>query len=351
MKNDINSISNNTVVRIILILLAFVVGIYLVIMLSRPLVWLGISFFFALALEPPVNWLSKRLPKKSRGLAVFLVVLSTLLVIAYVVSVIGPPIVKQLGELAKNLPSYYKQFLSDNNFISNYLRSADIPKTLSLNGDKIANFITNTGGGVRNIFSSVFSSIFAFFSILVFTFFMVLEWPAWHEIFWRYQDPLKRKHRKALYARMQKTVSGYIGGNLLTSLIAGIAAIIFLIIFKNPYAIALGFVVAILDLIPMFGALLASIIVVSVVMVYSGVTPAIVAAIFFLVYQQLENNILQPYIFSKTVDISPLVAGIAALFGAALGGLIGALVAIPIAASLQILARDYLDRKYPSKTK
>lgn len=351
MKNDINNISNNTIFRILLILLAFVAGIYLVIVLSRPLVWLGISFFFALALEPPVNWLSRRLPKKSRGLAVFLVVLSVLLVITYIISVIGPPIIKQLGELAKNLPTYYKQFINDNNTLSNYLKNLDIPKTLSLNGEKIANFITKTGGGVSNIFSSVFSSIFAFFSILVFTFFMVLEWPKWHEVFWRYQDPAKRGHRKRLYNRMQKTVSGYIGGNLITSLIAGISAIILLVILKNPYAIALGFVVAVLDLIPMFGALLAAFIVVSVVLVYSGVTPAIIAAIFLLVYQQIENNILQPYIFSRTVDISPLVAGIAALFGAVLGGLIGALVAIPVAASLQILVRDYLERKYPDKRK
>ena len=96
----------------------------------------------------------------------------------------------------------------------------------------------------------------------------------------------------------------------------------------------------------MFGALIAAIIAVSVVLVYGGVSQAIITAIFFLVYQQIENNILQPYIFSKTVDISPLVAGVAALFGAALGGLVGALVAIPIAASLQIHIRDYLDRKY-----
>jgi predicted PurR-regulated permease PerM len=186
---------------------------------------------------------------------------------------------------------------------------------------------------------------------LVFTFFLVLEWPKWHDIVWKYQDPKKRKRRKELYARMQKTVSGYIGGNLLTSIIAGIVAVIFFAIFKNPYAIALGFMVAIFDLIPMFGALIAAIIAVSVVLVYGGVSQAIITAIFFLVYQQIENNILQPYVFSKTVNISPLIAGVAALFGASLAGLIGALVAIPIAASLQILVKDYLDTKYGNTSK
>ena len=346
MKAEINDISNNTIIRILIIIVAFVVGIFLIITLRQQLLWIGISFFFALALEPPVAWLSKRLPKQSRGLAVVVVVASTISAVAYIVSLIGPPVIKQFGELVNNLPAAYQEFINDNNLLSSYLRTVDVPKSLSFNGQTIANFFATTGGGVSRVFSNVFSSIFAFLSIVVFTFFMVLEWPKWHDVFWRYQNPSKRSHRKNLYARMQKTVSGYIGGNLLTSLIAGIVAVIFFAIFKNPYAIALGFMVAIFDLIPMFGALLAAIIAVSVVLVYGGVSQAIVTAIFFLIYQQIENNILQPYIFSKTVDISPLVAGIAALFGASLAGLVGALVAIPIAASLQILMRDYLDRKY-----
>lgn len=351
MKDSVNDISNQTVIRILLIILSFIVGIFLVVTLRQQLLWLGISFFFALALEPPVNWISKRLPKQSRGLAVFFVVAFTISAVAYLVSLIGPPIVKQFSELITNLPAYYQSFINDNNLVSNYLRTVDVPKSLSVNGQSIANFFASTGGGVSRVFSNVFSSIFAFLSILVFTFFMVLEWPKWHDIVWKYQDPKKRKRRKALYARMQKTVSGYIGGNLLTSIIAGIVAVIFFAIFKNPYAIALGFMVAIFDLIPMFGALIAAIIAVSVVLVYGGVSQAIVTAIFFLVYQQIENNILQPYVFSKTVNISPLIAGIAALFGAALAGLIGALVAIPIAASLQILVKDYLDTKYGNTSK
>ncbi len=322
---------------------------FLVVTLSKQLVWLGISFFFALALEPPVNWLSKKLPRGSRGLAVFLVVFVVVSVTAYVAVFFGPPLVGQFSELINNLPDYYKEFLSSNSPLSNTLKSADIPSALSLNGDRITAFLSNTGGGVVNIFTSVFNSIFAFITILVFTFFMVLEWPKWHDLFWRYQDPIKREHRKKLYIKMQRTVSGYVGGNLFTSLIAGIVTVIFLLILNNPFAITLGLTVAVLDLIPMFGALLASIIVISIVMVYNGLAPAFVAAIFFVVYQQIENNILQPIVFSKTVNISPLVAGVAAVIGASVGGLVGALVAIPIAASLQILAKDYLDRKFPKK--
>lgn len=351
MQNDINSISNRTIIRILALVLAFVGFIYLAIILREQLIWLGVSFFFALALEPPVNWLSKRLPRGSRGLAVFVVVASSILLIALTIYLIGPPIVRQFKELVVSLPDYYQEFLNSNNPISNYVRSSNVPSTLSLNSEKITNFFTSTGGGVVKVFGSIFGSLFAFVTVIVFTFFMVLEWPRMHELFWRYQNPQKRDHRKILYAKMQKTVTGYVGGNLFTSLIAGIVTLIFLIILGNPYAVALAFMVAILDLIPMFGALLASVIAIAVVLVYGGVTPAVVTAIFFIVYQQIENNILQPVVFSKTVKISPLVAGVAALIGASLAGLVGALVAIPVAASLQILAVDYLERRYPDKHK
>jgi len=351
MRPDINSISNRTIIRILAIVLIFLVGIFAVVALREQLIWLGISFFFALALERPVEWLSKKLPRSSRGLAVFLVVATSILIVAFTIYYLGPPFVRQFSELISGLPKYYQDFLNNNNPVSQYLRTADISKTLSINSEKITSFFTTTSGGVTKIFSSVFNSIFAFFSVIVFTFFMVLEWPKIHDLFWRYQDPNKRDHRKKLYARMQKTVSGYVGGNVLTSIIAGIAALIFFLILKNPYAIALALTVAILDLIPMFGALLASIIGVAVVLVYGGVTPAIVTAIFFIIYQQIENNILQPLVFSKTINISPLVAGIAALIGASLAGLVGALVAIPVAASLQILVIDYLERRYPEKHK
>jgi predicted PurR-regulated permease PerM len=351
MNNDINSISNRTVIRILAIVVVFLVGIFAIIALREQLIWLGISFFFALALERPVEWLSKRLPRGSRGFAVFIVVASAVVTLAATIYFLGPPIAKQFGELVNNLPKYYNDLINDDNPASSYLRNINTPSTLSLSADKVAGFISSTGGGVAKVFGGIFNSIFAFFSIIVFTFFMVLEWPKMHELFWRYQDPAKREHRKKLYSRMQKTVSGYVGGNILTSLIAGVTALIFFIILGNPYAVALAFIVAILDLIPMFGALLASVIGIVVALVFGGMTPAVITAIFFVVYQQIENNILQPLVFSKTINISPLVAGVAALIGAALAGLIGALVAIPVAASLQIVVIDYLERRYPEKIK
>jgi predicted PurR-regulated permease PerM len=138
-----------------------------------------------------------------------------------------------------------------------------------------------------------------------------------------------------------KTVGGYVTGNLAISLIAGVSTTIVLLIMGVPYAVALGLLVAILDLIPLAGATVAGIIVVAVALLHS-IPAGIVLLIFVIAYQQLENHVLQPLVYGRTVKLSPLVVLISVLIGAALAGILGALAAIPVAGSIQVIARDAL---------
>jgi predicted PurR-regulated permease PerM len=138
-----------------------------------------------------------------------------------------------------------------------------------------------------------------------------------------------------------RTVGGYVTGNLLISLIAGVASGVMLWIVGVPYAVALGLVVALLDLIPLAGATIAAFVVVLVAIAASGVTTAIVVAIFFLVYQQLENHLIQPLVYGRTVQLSPLAVLVSVLIGAQLAGVLGALAAIPVAGALQVLLVDW----------
>jgi predicted PurR-regulated permease PerM len=257
-----------------------------------------------------------------------------------------PPVIRQLNQLVKDFPNYLKSFISSNNFLSNFLREHNLTHLLSDNKEKIMSTIGNSSGGIIGVFGSIVNGIVGLVTIIVLTFFMVLEGPKWAKIFWRYQSKEKIAHRQQLAHRMHRTVSGYVNGNLLTSLVAFVCTSIMLLILRVPYALSLGLLVGVFDLIPMIGATLAAVVVSIVGLVLGGWTTAIILVIFFITYQLIENNILQPMIFSKTVDISPLVVGIAALFGGALFGLIGALVAIPAAASAQILVKDYLERRY-----
>ena len=137
------------------------------------------------------------------------------------------------------------------------------------------------------------------------------------------------------------TVSGYVTGNLLISLIAGTLTTVVLLALGVPFAVALGVIVAILDLIPLAGATIAAIIIGTVAFLHS-ITAGIVVVIFFIVYQQIENHLLQPIVYGRTVQLSPLVILISVLIGAELAGVLGALAAIPVAGSLQVVFADWL---------
>jgi predicted PurR-regulated permease PerM len=178
-------------------------------------------------------------------------------------------------------------------------------------------------------------------TITFMTFFMLLEGPVWMNRFYSLLPERSQPRWRAVGRDIYRTVGGYVVGNVLFSLIAGGSAAIVLYVMGVPLAAALGLLVGIFDLIPLAGATIALIIVGSIAFLHS-IAAGIVVVVFFLVYQQAENHILQPVIYGKTVKLSPLAVLIAVLIGAALAGIIGALAAIPIAGAIQVILRDLL---------
>ena len=142
---------------------------------------------------------------------------------------------------------------------------------------------------------------------------------------------------------MYRTISGYVTGNLLLSLIAGTAATIVLFAVGSDYAIALGLVVAILDLVPLAGATIAAVVVSTVVLIETDWLRCLIVIAFLVGYQQFENHVLQPLVYGRTVQLSPLAVLCAVLIGAELAGILGALVAIPVAGSLLAVGREFLE--------
>ena len=157
--------------------------------------------------------------------------------------------------------------------------------------------------------------------------------------------PPARRSRSRAGARSGATsteqIGGYVTGNLVISLIAGTLTTIVLLILGVPYAVALGLIVAILDLIPLAGATIAAIIIGAVAFLHT-IVAGIVVVVFFVIYQQVENHILQPLVYSRTVALSPLVILISVLIGAEVAGVLGALAAIPVAGAIQVLIVDFL---------
>src|SRR5262249_39275905 len=142
-------------------------------------------------------------------------------------------------------------------------------------------------------------------------------------------------------SEVYRTVGGYVTGNLFISVIAGVSTGVVLGITGVPFAIALGLLVAILDLIPLAGATIGAIVVVLVALAAQGVTVAVIVAVFFIIYQQVENHLLQPLVYGRTVQLSPLAVLVSVLIGAELAGVLGALAAIPVAGALQVLLLDW----------
>jgi predicted PurR-regulated permease PerM len=216
--------------------------------------------------------------------------------------------------------------------------------------DRIREAIEKQGpGGVLglsepflDIVRSVVTAVVGTITIIFLTYFMLLEGP---RTLTGLLDLLPEKTRPR-YERVGRdiytTISGYVTGNLLISVVAGTLATIVLFAVGSEFAIALGLLVAILDLIPLAGATLAAIIVSTVVFIETDWLRCVILIVFFVAYQQFENHVLQPLVYGRTVQLSPLAVLCAVLVGAQLAGILGALLAIPVAGSLLAVAREIL---------
>jgi predicted PurR-regulated permease PerM len=204
-----------------------------------------------------------------------------------------------------------------------------------------ASKVLGFSGVAISVAKSVVSIVVATITILFMTYFMLLEGPSWIERFYRLLPEESQPRWRKVGDDIYRTVGGYVTGNLLISLVAGGLTTIVLLILGVPYAVALGLIVAILDLIPLAGATIAAILIGIVAFLHS-IPAGIIVIVFFIVYQQVENHVLQPVVYGRTVQLSPLAVLISILIGAELAGILGALAAIPVAGSIQVLINDWL---------
>ncbi|MCC7543333.1 AI-2E family transporter, partial [bacterium] len=191
-------ISTRTVVRILMTIVLFVVAIETILILHTQLIWLAISFFLALAVTPATDWLARFMPRKNRGLALFILLLACLLLFIYMIVVLTPPLIEQLSNLVRNFPAYWSNLIESNTAFGSLLRNLNINEVVTNNQDKILGSLSNAGAWLGNIASGVIALI----TIFTLTFFMVIEGPRWMQVFWRYQNPRRRAARQAIAEEM-----------------------------------------------------------------------------------------------------------------------------------------------------
>jgi len=329
-----------TVFVVIGILVASFITLKILWISRHVLSWIFIALFLALALNPAVDRLQHRL--KRRGLATGIVFIGALVAVALVGWLFIPTLVDQVNNFAHKVPDYLDNLTKGRGrlgFLQSKYHLVDKARKALREGG--ASKLFGISGTALAVAKGVVTVVLATVTIAFMTFFMLLEGPNWIERFFSLLKPASRTRWRAVAHDIYRTVGGYVTGNLLISLIAGTLTAIVLAIMNVPYAIALGLIVGILDLIPLAGATIAAIIVGAVAFLHS-VPAGIVVVVFFIVYQQVENHILQPVVYGRTVQLSPLAVLISVLIGAELAGVLGALAAIPVAGTLQVIFLDWL---------
>ena len=303
--------------------------------------WIVIAAVLAAALNPAVERFEAR--GMGRGMAATVVFAIALLFMTAVGFLVVPPLVAQVSDFVEEVPNFIDDltagrgplgFLQDEYQIVDRIREA-----IETEG---AGGVLGLSEPVLDIVRSVVTAVVGVITVIFLTYFMLLEGPSTiRRILDQLPEPSRVRYER-VGQHIYRTISGYVTGNLLISLIAGVASTVVLFALGSDYAIALGVVVAILDLIPLAGATIAAIIVSTVVFIETDWIRGLIVIGFFVGYQQFENHVLQPLVYGRTVELSPLAVLCAVLVGAQLAGILGALLAIPIAGSLFAIGREIL---------
>lgn len=329
-----------TILKAIGLAVAVAILLWLIWTARGVITWVLIAAFLAMAVNPLVDRLQHRVGM-ARGWAAAIVYVAVLAVIAAIGFSFIPTLVNQVNDFANALPGYVKDLTAGRGrlgFLETKYHVVDrVKEQVSAGG---AGKVFGLSDTALTITKSVFSTVAAVVTITFLTFFMILEGPKWMERVYGLLPEESQPRWRKIGNDIYRTVGGYVSGNLLISLIAGLASFVVLYTLDVPYAVALALIVALLDLIPLAGATIAAIVVCTVGFLHTT-TAGIVLVIFFVIYQQVENHFLQPVIYGRTVQLSPLAVLVSVLIGAELAGVIGALGAIPVAGAIQVLLVDW----------
>jgi predicted PurR-regulated permease PerM len=330
-----------TIITVALLLVGVAIVLWVIWVSRRVLVWTFVSVFLAIAMSPGVDALQRRGVRR-RGLAAGLMYVIVLAIVAGIGALILPTLIQQVNDLVRAAPGYVRDLTAGRGPLgfleTKYHVVERVQEAVRGNGSgRLAGGAT----AALDVTRSVITFVAGVVTIAFMTFFMLLEGPAWRDRLIALLPAPSQPRAHHIAHEVSRTVGGYVTGNLLISLIAGFATTMVLLTVGVPFALALGLLVAILDLIPLAGATLAAIIV-TLVSLTESVTAALIVFAYFVVYQQVENHLLQPVVYGRTVQLSPLAILISVLIGAEVAGVIGALGAIPVAGTIQIVLVDWI---------
>jgi predicted PurR-regulated permease PerM len=319
------------------------VGLLLVTHLARVIVWVVIAAFLAVVLNPAVDLLVGRF-RLRRGLATTIVFVLGIALLAGLIAAFVTPLVTEGQKFAEAAPGYVAEAREGRGPAGDLVRRFDLDARLERSQETLSGSFERLGSQSVKILGTVGTAIAGTLTVLVVAFLLLLEAPSMMTNGLGYLSDERRRRVSKVATDCARAVTGYMAGNLVISVVAGALAYVFLLILGVPFRGVLALFVGFVDLIPLVGATLGAVVVIAVAFLHST-TAGIAAVVFFVIYQQFENHVLQPLVQSRTVHLRPLTVLLSVIVGVELAGILGALLAIPAAGIVQVVARDVWDNR------
>jgi predicted PurR-regulated permease PerM len=338
------NISNRTVIRVVVLIIVSLLLLLALRKASHAIILILVAAFLALALNAPVHWVATHLPGRLRGNRSFATAISFLMVIiilgAFITSIV-PPLVRQTDNFIKQAPHLVQDVRGQNSSLGKLIRKYKLQKQVNSFANQLGQRLKNSTGTLVSSIGHLASSVFSVLAILVLTFMMLIEGPEWLDRIQGMMPETYHSRGNHLGTDMYHVIKGYVNGQVILAALAAVLITPALFILHISYPFALLVVIFICGLIPMIGHTIGAVII-TIVALFHAPLSALIILIYYLLYQQIENYVIQPRIQANSTNLSPLLVLGSVIIGVTFGGLIGGLVAIPVAGCLRVLVVDYL---------
>lgn len=338
------TIASRTVLRVLFLVFATILFLGFLQKIGSALLLIFVAFFLALALNGPVQWVSRHLPGRfhgQRSTATALSFLVVMLLLGGFVASIVPPLIEQTESFIDSAPRLIEDSRNQDSELGSFIRRYHLEGQVETFSEQLGDRLRNAGGAAFTGVGKVGSSIFSVLTIIVLTFMMLTEGPHIMKYLRGLLPARRRNVADRLAPAMYRVIKGFVNGQVALAAIAAVLIGPAFFILGVSYPVALMVVVFISGLIPMVGHFIGATIVTLVALSASPIAALIVLG-YYILYQQIENYIIQPKVQANTTNLSPLLVFSSVVIGVAYGGLLGGLFAIPIAGCLKVLLLDYM---------
>lgn len=338
------TVSNQTVLRVLALVFGAILFLAAVKQAQHALILIFTAFFLALALNAPVQWISRHMPGRSKGNRSLATAISFFLVIAFLggfIASIVPPLVQQTRTFVEAVPTLVEDSRDSNSKTGKLIRQYHLEGQVENFSTQLDERLKGAGGAALSSLGKIGSSIFSVLTILVLTFMMLIEGPRLLKFLRELIRHDQREHVDRMALEMYRVVKGYVNGQVTLAALAAVLIVPAFFILGISYPVALMVIVFICGLIPMVGHTIGAIIVTLVALATSPGSALIILA-YYILYQQIENYVIQPRIQANSTNMSPLLVFASVIIGVSFGGLFGGLFAIPVAGCIRIVFLDYL---------